>query len=89
VALTPKNQTRLDPYIGYYHPGASKKGYASTRNLPTLLTLDKEPKLSGSFTAMPQAKIARVYPSLFSSATYQEVALECLPSDTQFVVRSD
>lgn len=87
VALTPKNQTKLDPYLVYYHPGAVKK--VSTRNLPTLVTLDKEPKLTGSFTAMPQAKIGRVYPSMFSSANYIELLLDCLPADSQFAVRSD
>ncbi|CAO3598889.1 unnamed protein product [Absidia cylindrospora] len=85
VAMKPKNQIKLDPYICYYHPSAMVKG-ARTDHLSTLVTLDKEPKLSGSFTVMPQAKIARVYPSMFSAANYIEVLIDCLPADGQFVV---
>lgn len=84
VAMTNKNQIKLDPYLGHYQPNT-----AAVENLPTLVTLDKEPKLTGSITAMPQAKIARVYPSLFSSSTYIELVLDCLPADSQFVVRSE
>jgi hypothetical protein len=83
VAMTTRNQTKLDPYLGYYQDNTVAD------NLPTLVTLDKEPKLTGSITAMPQAKIARVYPSRFSSSTYIELVLDCLPADSQFVVRSD
>ncbi|KAI8334799.1 hypothetical protein BC941DRAFT_82653 [Chlamydoabsidia padenii] len=84
-AMTPRNQIKLDPYLGFYQQNAGGR----PENLPTLVTLDKEPKLTGSVTAMPQAKIARVYPSIFSSSNYIELVLDCLPADSQFVVRSD
>ncbi|ORZ17874.1 hypothetical protein BCR42DRAFT_412682 [Absidia repens] len=89
IAMVPRNQTKLDPYLCFYQPSAVVKGLIRTENLPTLLTLDKEPKLTGSITAMPQAKVARVYPSMFSSSNYIELVIDCLPADSQFVVRSD
>ncbi|CAO3598245.1 unnamed protein product [Absidia cylindrospora] len=89
IAMVPRNQTKLDPYLCFYQPNAVVKGLIRTENLPTLLTLDKEPKLTGSITAMPQAKVARVYPSMFSSSNYIELVIDCLPADSQFVVRSD
>ncbi|CAO3641907.1 unnamed protein product [Cunninghamella echinulata] len=86
-AMTSKNQKALDPYIMYYQPHYNMQGQLLPDNLPSLLPLEKEPKLPGSLTAMPAGKLARAYPSMLSATSYIEVIINCLPADGQFAIQ--
>ncbi|KAI9302178.1 hypothetical protein BJ944DRAFT_233267 [Cunninghamella echinulata] len=86
-AMTSKNQKALDPYIMYYQSQYNMQGQLLPDTLPSLLPLEKEPKLPGSLTAMPAGKLARAYPSMLSATSYIEVIINCLPADGQFAIQ--
>ncbi|ORX50957.1 hypothetical protein DM01DRAFT_1337565 [Hesseltinella vesiculosa] len=89
VAFSPKNQQKLMKYIHFYQPSAVVQGLYHAEKLPNLVQLDKEPQVTGSITAYPSFKIARVYRSMFSSVNCYDMVIGCLPASSHFVVRTD